>query len=95
LLRLCGHGEHDDANYIDPALRESEVGRDCLKVAETRAVGEGWVNLDVLSKWRGEAVRRVEEALALVQREPAPDPFKEDWSALSTSRLVEGGGVSV
>src|SRR5580765_788758 len=33
LLRLCGHGEHDDASYIDPALKESPLGRDCLKVA--------------------------------------------------------------
>jgi pyruvate dehydrogenase E1 component alpha subunit/2-oxoisovalerate dehydrogenase E1 component alpha subunit len=95
LLRLCGHGEHDDASYIDPSMKESAVGRDCLKVAEARALGDGWVSVDVLAKWRGEAVRRVEEALSLVQREPAPDPFKEDWSALSTSRLVEGGGVSV
>ena len=34
LLRLCGHGEHDDAGYIDPKLKQSAVGRDCLKVAE-------------------------------------------------------------
>ena len=34
LLRLCGHGEHDDASYIDPKLKASPVGRDCLKVAE-------------------------------------------------------------
>src|SRR5215472_16225146 len=31
LLRLCGHGEHDDSSYIDPALRTSPLGRDCLK----------------------------------------------------------------
>src|SRR5471032_423506 len=34
LLRLCGHGEHDDSNYIDPKLKNSPLGRDCLKVAE-------------------------------------------------------------
>ena len=34
LLRLCGHGEHDDASYIDPKLKNSPLGRDCLKVAE-------------------------------------------------------------
>src|SRR4030095_6335922 len=27
LLRLCGHGEHDDAHYIDPRLKQSPVGR--------------------------------------------------------------------
>src|SRR5437867_4050267 len=30
LLRLCGHGEHDDAQYIDPELKQSTAGRDCL-----------------------------------------------------------------
>src|SRR5882672_1652855 len=34
LLRLCGHGEHDDAGYVDPALKNSPLGRDCLKVSE-------------------------------------------------------------
>ena len=34
LLRLCGHGEHDDASYVDPKLKASPAGRDCLKVAE-------------------------------------------------------------
>src|SRR3989449_1909131 len=28
LLRLCGHGEHDDASYIDPKLKASPAGRD-------------------------------------------------------------------
>src|SRR5882762_62282 len=27
LLRLCGHGEHDDAGYVDPKLKSSLVGR--------------------------------------------------------------------
>ena len=26
LLRLCGHGEHDDAGYIDPKLKQSPSG---------------------------------------------------------------------
>src|SRR6185369_11437429 len=34
LLRLCGHGEHDDANYVDTKLKASPLGRDCLRVAE-------------------------------------------------------------
>ena len=33
LLRLCGHGEHDDAGYIAPELKNSPLGRDCLKLA--------------------------------------------------------------
>jgi pyruvate dehydrogenase E1 component alpha subunit/2-oxoisovalerate dehydrogenase E1 component alpha subunit len=34
LLRLCGHGEHDDAGYITPELKNSSLGRDCMKIAE-------------------------------------------------------------
>src|SRR6266540_647906 len=34
LLRLCGHGEHDDAGYVDAKMKSSPSGRDCLKVSE-------------------------------------------------------------
>ena len=42
---------------------------------------------------RAEAVAKVEEAVARVQREPAPDPYKEDWYALSSKHLQEGHGT--
>ena len=44
LLRLCGHGEHDDASYIDPKLKASPVGRDCLKVAEEHLLRQKWAD---------------------------------------------------
>jgi pyruvate dehydrogenase E1 component alpha subunit/2-oxoisovalerate dehydrogenase E1 component alpha subunit len=90
LLRLCGHGEHDDASYIDPQLRQSPVGRDCLKVAEEKLLKENWNDPKAIETWRNEAVRTVEDAIATVQREPAPDPFKEDWCALAAAHLSEG-----
>jgi len=90
LLRLCGHGEHDDASYIDPQLKQSALGRDCLKVAEERLVKENWSDPPTIESWRNEAVRTVEDAIATVQREPAPDPFKEDWCALAARHLSEG-----
>ena len=31
LLRLSGHGEHDDGNYVDPKLKASPLGQDCLQ----------------------------------------------------------------
>ena len=37
--------------------------------------------------WRSEAVREIEEAVAQVQREPAPDPFDEEWRALSSPSI--------
>ena len=92
LLRLCGHGEHDNAHYVDPKLKQSPLGRDCLKVAEEELLRQNWAAADVLESWRADAVRKVEEAVARVQREPPPDPFKEDWYALSSKHLHEGHG---
>jgi pyruvate dehydrogenase E1 component alpha subunit/2-oxoisovalerate dehydrogenase E1 component alpha subunit len=89
LLRLCGHGEHDDANYVDPKLKASPLGRDCLKVAEARLMREGWADPRAIAEWRNESGKRIEEAVAKVQREPAPDPYKEDWCALASKHLSE------
>jgi TPP-dependent pyruvate/acetoin dehydrogenase alpha subunit len=91
LLRLCGHGEHDDASYITPELKSSDLGRDCVKVAEDILQQHGWVDAPTLAQWRVEAVAQVEEATMTAQREPGPDPFTENyWTALATSRLAEG-----
>jgi pyruvate dehydrogenase E1 component alpha subunit/2-oxoisovalerate dehydrogenase E1 component alpha subunit len=90
LLRLCGHGEHDDAHYVDPKFKQSALGRDCMKVAEEHLLRQNWAGASVLETWRLDAVQKVDEAVARVQREPAPDPFKEDWYALSAKHLHEG-----
>jgi acetoin:2,6-dichlorophenolindophenol oxidoreductase subunit alpha len=87
LLRLCGHGEHDDSSYIDPKLRAMPYARDCLKLAEEYLLQEKWASAEILASWRDESVQRVEEAVAIVQREPTPDPYQEDWSALSSKHL--------
>jgi acetoin:2,6-dichlorophenolindophenol oxidoreductase subunit alpha len=93
LLRLCGHGEHDDASYVDPQLKASPVGRDCLKLAESHLLHQGWTDASTLSNWREEAIRKVEEAVATVQREPGPNPYAEDWCALASKHLAEGQGT--
>jgi pyruvate dehydrogenase E1 component alpha subunit/2-oxoisovalerate dehydrogenase E1 component alpha subunit len=89
LLRLCGHGEHDDAHYVDPKLKQSPLGRDCLTVAEERVAREGWLDGKGLQALREEVAQEVEEAVAQVQREPAPDPYKENWCALTSRHLGE------
>ncbi len=89
LLRLCGHGEHDDAGYVDSRLKQSALGRDCLKVAEECLLRQKWADLETIESWRNEAVRKTEESVAKVQREPAPDPYKENWRALATKHLNE------
>lgn len=90
LLRLCGHGEHDDAGYIDPQLKASPLGRDCLRVAENQLLNRSWADAATLADWRNQTVQQVEEVVAKVQREPAPDPYKEEWCALASKHLSEG-----
>lgn len=89
LLRLCGHGEHDDAGYIIPELKNSPLGRDCLKVAEENLLSRNWTEAAQLAVWRSHIIQEIEEAVAQVQREPAPDPFTEEWRAIASEHLSE------
>jgi pyruvate dehydrogenase E1 component alpha subunit/2-oxoisovalerate dehydrogenase E1 component alpha subunit len=89
LLRLCGHGEHDDSSYIDPRLKSSPLGRDCLRVAEELLLEQQWARPADLEAWRAECQQKVEEAVATAQREGAPDPFAERWCALASEHLQE------
>lgn len=89
LLRLCGHGEHDDAHYVDTTLRQAPMGRDCMKVAEDYLASQQWATSADFAAWRSSAIHDAEHALATAQREGGPDPFTHDWCALSTRRLLD------
>ena len=81
LLRLCGHGEHDDASYVDPRHKASPRGADCLKLAEEHLLEQGWTDADSLAAWRSEAAQTVEETVAKVlARRPGRIPIRRDWS---------------
>lgn len=92
LLRLCGHGEHDDGLYVDSKIQRSERGRDCVQVMESemkkRGSGKEW------QSWRAEAQAEVEAAVIKVSAEPVPDPFEEDWSATKSGSEAEESGSS-
>jgi pyruvate dehydrogenase E1 component alpha subunit/2-oxoisovalerate dehydrogenase E1 component alpha subunit len=89
LLRLCGHGEHDDAHYIGARIKASPVGRDCLQVAEEYLRRQGWADAATMKGFRQEAAQLIEETVAKVQKEPAPDPFQQNWCALASRHLSE------
>lgn len=89
LLRLCGHGEHDPADYVDPKLKNSPLGRDCMKVAEEFLLKQRWSDVSQLEHLRSEIIREIEDAVAQVQREPSPDPFAEEWRAIASEHLSE------
>src|SRR5437660_5673796 len=89
VLRLSGHGEHDDASYVTESVKGEPFARDCLKVAEQTIADLNLVDAKTLNEWRKEAVAQVDEAIADAQKEPAPEGDKEDWCALSTRDLVD------
>lgn len=89
LLRLVGHGEHDDAGYVDPALKSSPVGRDCLLLAEEQILSKGWASSAETAAWRQEAEEEVNSTVDKVRREPGPDPEEDDWMAFSNSEFAE------
>lgn len=89
ILRLAGHGEHDDASYVTPEIRKELFAQDSFKVAEALILKEKWMDRATLDSWRAEAAAEVEEAVATAQKEPAPDAGSEDWCALSTRHLVD------
>jgi pyruvate dehydrogenase E1 component alpha subunit/2-oxoisovalerate dehydrogenase E1 component alpha subunit len=90
LLRLCGHGEHDDASYVDARLKASPYGRDCLKAAEEHLLERNWATETTIAIWRKDAIAQVEDAVSIVQREAGPDPYRENWCALASKHLSEG-----
>ena len=89
VLRLSGHGEHDDASYVPEEMKRQPFARDCLKVAEQTIIESNLLDPNTLAEWRKEAVAQVDEAVATAQKEAVPESDKEDWCALSNRELVD------
>ncbi len=90
LLRLGGHGEHDDAPYITDAHRASPLARDCLAFARQQVLDRGWMSETEIDALEAQAHSEADAATATAQQDPAPDPNQESWQALSTTHLAEG-----
>lgn len=90
LLRLSGHGEHDDASYVPEEVKKSRWGRDCVKVARETILEKGYADEATLSGMEEEVLQEIEENVSKAQSEPSPDPMKDDWRCLSVDRLVDG-----
>ena len=84
LLRLGGHGEHDDGSYVPDSAKHDHYGRDCIEVAIQQLVEGGYAIIEEIKAWQDETAEEVQRAVAQAQQEPVPDPYREDWSALST-----------
>lgn len=89
VLRLAGHGEHDDASYVTDEIRKEPFAQDSLKRAETLILERDLLDQTTFDSWREEAAAEVEEAVATAQKEAAPDGDSEDWCAISMRHLVD------
>src|SRR2546426_7324113 len=89
VLRLSGHGEHDDASYVPEEVKREPFARDCLKVTEHTIVDLKLVDAETLREWRKDAAAQVDVAISTAQKEAAPEGDEEDWCAISTRDLVD------
>ena len=89
ILRLSGHGEHDDASYVTDEIKREPFARDCLKLAEKTILDLNLADAETLKSWGAEAAAKVDEAITTAQKEAVPEGDKEDWCAISTRNLVD------
>src|SRR5437588_3496275 len=89
VLRLSGHGEHDDASYVTDEIKREPFAQDCLKRAEKLIVDLNLADAETLKSWKDDARKQVDEAIETAQKDPAPEGEKEDWCAISTRELVD------
>ena len=88
-LRLAGHGEHDDASYVPPEMKNEPFAQDPVQRTEKFMLEQGLVHAAELAQMRAEIAKQVDEAVATAQQEDAPAASEEDWSALSTRELTD------
>jgi len=84
LLRLSGHGEHDDGSYVPRENREDHYGRDCIDIATRQLIDHSIATEEEIKSWHQQFADEVQRAVAQAQQEAVPDPYHEDWSALSS-----------
>lgn len=81
LLRLCGHGEHDDASYIPKSILDAAP--DCVARTAAEQREEGLLDSVALAALEQRIQTDVQQALARVNEEPDPDTERMHWQALS------------
>lgn len=89
VLRLAGHGEHDDASYVPPEMKNQPFAQDPIQRTEKFILEHGLLDSDALQQMRAEIARQVDEAVATAQQEETPVARKEDWRGLSTTGLID------
>ena len=89
ILRLAGHGEHDDASYVSDDIRRESFAQDSLLRAEQFIIEKEIMGRDAVKAMRAELAAEVDQVVATAQREDTPVGAQEDWSAISTRELTD------
>ncbi|MBV9618815.1 MAG: thiamine pyrophosphate-dependent dehydrogenase E1 component subunit alpha [Verrucomicrobia bacterium] len=89
VLRLAGHGEHDDASYVPAEMKGQPFAQDPVARTEKFILDRALMTRDELQKMRSDVAKQVDEAVATAQQEDPPQPREEDWCAMSTQDLID------
>src|SRR5205823_1598423 len=63
VLRLSGHGEHDDASYVTDEIKRQPFAQDCVKLTEKKIVDLGLADATTLQSLKDDARKQVDEAI--------------------------------
>jgi pyruvate dehydrogenase E1 component alpha subunit/2-oxoisovalerate dehydrogenase E1 component alpha subunit len=89
VLRLAGHGEHDDASYVPQEMKGQPFAQDPVPRTEKFILDNGLMTRDALQQMRAEIAKQVDEDVATAQQEDAPQAHEEDWRPMSTNVLID------
>ncbi len=89
VLRLAGHGEHDDASYVPQDMKGQPFAQDSVARTEKFILENGLADADAVKQMRAEIAKEVDEAVATAQQEDPPQPREEDWRSMSTGDLLD------
>ena len=93
VLRLAGHGEHDDASYVPAEMKNQPFAQDSVARTEKFILDNGLLDRDALQQMRAEIAKQVDEAVATAQQEDAPHASEEGWRAMSTDALIDNPSI--
>jgi len=80
LLRLCGHGEHDDFSYVPQAILDAAP--DCVTQAQNM------LSEAELSRLKQRIQNEIQQALEQASAEPEPSVANTQWQALSNPQQL-------
>lgn len=93
VLRLSGHGEHDDASYVPQDMKGQPFAQDPVPRTEKFILEQGLLDADALKQMRAEIAKEVDDAVATAQQEDAPRASTEDWRPMSTDKLIDNPSI--